>query len=113
LFRSLCAALIVGVAASLTVVPAIPAPIVAGFERFGRHAKDAPGKIEAGLLMLGEVGCVNCHAAGAGAGRHLNAKSGPLLDSVGERVDPGRVRRAVAVWPLVVPVRVCWGFRVF
>ena len=81
------------VAVALATSLATAAPIVSGFERFGRHAKDAPGKIEAGLLLLGELGCVNCHAAGDGARRHLDAKSGPLLDSVGERVDPAWIER--------------------
>ena len=85
--RSLCAALIVGMAAGLAVTPAIPAPIVAGFERFGRQTDNAIDRIEAGLLLLGELGCVNCHRAGA-AEAHVSAKAGPILDRVGERIDP-------------------------
>ncbi|MEN9666872.1 MAG: hypothetical protein RLZZ326_3235, partial [Planctomycetota bacterium] len=57
--RSLCVALIVGMAAGSAVVPATAAPIVAGFERFGRQTDKAIDRIEAGLLLLGELGCVN------------------------------------------------------
>lgn len=63
-------------------------PIVPGFERFGRHLDDAQGRIEAGLLLVGELGCANCHAAGEAAAAHLHSKKGPLLDRVGDRIRP-------------------------
>jgi len=66
---------------------AAAAPIVPGFERFGRAATGQAETIEAGLLLLGELGCVNCHAAGAAAA-HLLPKQGPILSKVGERLKP-------------------------
>jgi hypothetical protein len=38
-------------------------PIVAGFERFGRSAADDDDRVEAGLLLISELGCTNSHAA--------------------------------------------------
>jgi len=62
-------------------------PIVPGFERFGREAVAQPERVEAGLLLLGELGCVNCHAADTDQAAHLMPKLGPSLDKVGERVN--------------------------
>jgi mono/diheme cytochrome c family protein len=64
------------------------APIVPGFERYGRSASDPAAAIESGLLLLGELGCVNCHAAGKEQSAHLLPKQGPLLDKVGGRLRP-------------------------
>ena len=64
------------------------APVVPGFERYGRSASDPAAAIESGLLLLGELGCVNCHAAGKEQTTHLMPKQGPLLDKVGERLRP-------------------------
>jgi mono/diheme cytochrome c family protein len=67
------------------------APLVPGYERFGRpfvQAADATPTIESGLLLAGELGCVNCHAASPDSRRHLLPKSGPVLDKVGERIRP-------------------------
>ena len=84
----LCA-LVVGIILSLSATGPHAAPIVAGYERFGRQAPDEAARVEAGLLLLGELGCVNCHAAGEPAAAHLAAKAGPGLDAVGRRLDPG------------------------
>lgn len=84
----LCA-LVVGIILSLSATVPHAAPIVAGYERFGRQAPDEAARFEAGLLLLGELGCVNCHAAGEPAAAHLAAKAGPGLDAVGRRLDPG------------------------
>lgn len=65
------------------------APVVPGFERFGRIAGDPAATVEGGLLLLGELGCVNCHAAGEQAAAHLLPKRGPTLSQVGQRVSPG------------------------
>ena len=72
----LCA-LVVGIILSLSATGPHAAPIVAGYERFGRQAPDEAARVEAGLLLLGELGCVNCHAAGEPAAAHLAAKAGP------------------------------------
>jgi len=71
------------------------APVVAGFERVGRDAADLPARIDGGLLLVGELGCTNCHEAGAAA-PHLLPKAGPVLDGVGERIDPRWVERYLA-----------------
>ncbi|MFM9197427.1 MAG: c-type cytochrome, partial [Planctomycetia bacterium] len=67
---------------------AAAAPRVAGFERFGRAAAEPAATVESGLLLLGELGCVNCHATGQQAATHLLTKQGPNLDSVGGRIEP-------------------------
>ena len=72
------------------------APLVAGYERFGRPFVEAASpadsasqsQIESGLLLAGELGCVNCHAASPDGRRHLLPKSGPVLDKVGEQTRP-------------------------
>jgi mono/diheme cytochrome c family protein len=61
---------------------------VPGFERYGRSVSDPAAAIESGLLLLGELGCVNCHAAGKEQAAQLMPKQGPLLDKVGERLRP-------------------------
>ena len=74
----------------LAISPAALAsgPIVAGFERFGRPTTDPAAQIESGLLLIGELGCVNCHAPTATAAAHLLPKRGPILDRVGQRLAP-------------------------
>jgi len=63
-------------------------PVVPGFERFGRSASDPAAAIDSGLVLLGELGCVSCHAAGQEQAAHLMPKRGPNLDKVGERLRP-------------------------
>lgn len=67
------------------------APVVPGFQRFGRPAVvagDRSATVESGLLLLGELGCVNCHAAPPDAARHLLVKAGPSLADAGGRINP-------------------------
>ncbi len=52
---------------------------VPGFTRFYANAGDP---VEGGLLLLGELGCVNCHASKAG----LDSRMGPVLTGVGSRL---------------------------
>lgn len=63
------------------------APVVPGYERFGRLGTDATAQIEAGLLLVGELGCTNCHAAESAA-VHLRSKPAPDLTTVGQRLKP-------------------------
>ncbi len=67
-------------------------PRVAGFERFSRPLLTGEqadmAAVEAGLLLLGELGCVNCHAPSDAMAPHLHAKPGPVLDTVGQRLRP-------------------------
>lgn len=90
------AAFALALQASGCMAVAAAAPIVPGFERFGRHAADAPARIEAGLVLLGELGCANCHAAGERAAAHLLSKQGPALDRVGDRIRPEWLVRHLA-----------------
>ena len=83
-----CAAALVAMSVVVGFRAATAAPIVSGFERYGRSASDPAAAIESGLLLLGDLGCVNCHAAGKEKAAHLMPKRGPLLDKVGERLRP-------------------------
>ena len=69
-------------------------PVVPGFERF--HTGDDPPQVsnpvEGGLLLLGELNCTACHAAGAALERWIPGKQAPILDKVGSRVRPGYLR---------------------
>lgn len=69
-------------------------PVVAGFERFFRAADSDEAR--GGRLLLGELSCVACHAAGRSLERRIEAKQAPLLDTVGARVQPAYVRRFLA-----------------
>ena len=71
-------------------------PVVAGYERFGRAVTDPADRVEAGLLLLGELGCINCHSPGDQSAAHLFAKTGPILDGVGNRLDPAWLERYLA-----------------
>jgi len=66
--------------------PALAAPTVAGFERFGRS--EGADSIEAGLLLAGELGCTTCHRAGEHQLPHLSTALPPRL--AGENADVGR-----------------------
>ena len=66
------------------------APIVPGFERFGRS--DTANELEAGLLLLGELGCANCHTASEPQAAHLTPPQPPRLGgeatAIGRRLRP-------------------------
>ncbi len=66
-------------------------PVVPGFERFfaGPKADAARG----GALLMGELGCVNCHRAEGPAAARLATKRGPVLDGVGSRVRRSFLRK--------------------
>ncbi len=69
-------------------------PVVAGFERFDAAPKS--DTIEAGLLLLGELGCTSCHKADPGFAAHLGRKQAPVLDGVGSRVRASYIRAFLA-----------------
>ena len=61
-------------------------PLVPGFERF-HYAGDPPKFLaRGGLLLLGELNCVGCHAAPADWTPHLPNRLGPNLSRVGDRL---------------------------
>jgi mono/diheme cytochrome c family protein len=68
-----------------------PRPIVAGFERFGG---DDPA--EGGRLLLGELGCTNCHRADPGVMAQLLVKKAPLLADAGSRLRPDWLQKWIA-----------------
>lgn len=53
-------------------------PMVIGSER-------AAEQVERGDLLLGELGCINCHAAGEGDAQRFVPRRGPDLSSAGDR----------------------------
>lgn len=61
-------------------------PIVPGFERF--YATAGADKVEGGRLLLGELNCTGCHAAGDGLSQRLIKRQPPLLDGIPARVLP-------------------------
>lgn len=69
-------------------------PFVAGFERF--HAAATGNLADGGRLLLGELACTKCHAAGNPAAQQLLAKEPPILDKAGERLRPEWVRKFLA-----------------
>ena len=77
---------LVGAIGLLSFAPSLhAAPVVPGFERFGRAgASPAP----AGDLLLGELNCVLCHST-----KTTPAKQGPVLDKVGERIRSAYLRK--------------------
>lgn len=82
--------LVAVIIAGFIATPATAAPTVPGFERFGRSAE--ANRVEAGLLLLGELSCTSCHAASEGQARHLTAAPPPRLSgdttAVGRRLRP-------------------------
>jgi mono/diheme cytochrome c family protein len=71
-------------------VASIEHPVVPGFERF--HADPGSDAIAGGLILLGELNCTSCHAAGAEIDGQVLRKQAPILDSVGSRVRPSYLR---------------------
>jgi mono/diheme cytochrome c family protein len=68
-----------------------PRPLVAGFERFGGE-----DPVEGGRLLLGELGCTNCHPAEAGIATQLLVKKAPLLADAGSRLRPEWMAKWIA-----------------
>jgi len=69
-------------------VSADSVPFVAGFDRFAQSHST-----QAGQLLLTELGCTACHLSDHDA---LQAKRGPVLESVGRRLSPDWVRQFLA-----------------
>lgn len=73
-----------------THVSADVKPFVAGFERFARHGD--VDSVTAGRLLLTELNCTACHAAGP----EILPKRGPNLGGVGNRVSHRWLARFLA-----------------
>ena len=64
-------------------------PIIASFERF--HSEQKPSDL--GELLLGELGCVACHAATEKPYERISLKVAPRLDDIASRVRPEYLMR--------------------
>lgn len=64
--------------------------IVPAFERF--YSTEGTDSVRAGLLLLGELNCVGCHATGSQSPLLASPKRAPILDQVGRRVRPEFLR---------------------
>lgn len=86
--RSVCILLALPFVAMLAAecVSADVAPRVIGFERFPPAGEGE--QITAGELLLGELNCTSCHAAGPQLAGRVERKPAPVLDTVGQRVRP-------------------------
>ncbi|SFH69537.1 family 16 glycoside hydrolase [Planctomicrobium piriforme] len=60
-------------------------PRIPGYERFHALSKHST---DGGLLLLGELGCINCHAPSETLKANLLPKTAPILTEVGARVRP-------------------------
>ncbi len=65
-------------------------PRVPGFERFASTATDIEQIREGGRILISELGCVACHAAGKFE-QVVEKKEAPILDQVGSRLRHGFV----------------------
>jgi len=65
-------------------------PVVPGFERL--HAAEGTSLRESGLLLLGELGCVNCHGATPAQGQWTTPRPAPVLDNLDGTLRPGWVQ---------------------
>jgi len=74
-------------------------PLIPGFERFHAATPDAAG----GRLLIGELGCVKCHAASKELDALVNAKQAPILSKVGERARPQWITDFIAAPHAVKP----------
>jgi mono/diheme cytochrome c family protein len=75
-----------------------PHPRVLGFERFYAQGDSATphAALEGGLLLLGELNCTSCHAAGDALVGRVVKKQAPILSEVGSRVRPEYLARFLA-----------------
>ena len=55
-----------------------------GFERFHRNGDS--DRLRGGEILLGELGCGNCHQPGEAAASRIVRRQAPLLDGVGGRI---------------------------
>lgn len=68
-------------------------PRIPGFERFHAMSNEATA---GGSLLVGELGCVNCHIASADLKQRFDSKIAPRLSEVGARVQPAWMMKFIA-----------------
>lgn len=62
------------------------APFIGGYDSDDTD-RSVPS-VEAGLLLIGELGCTSCHASSTEKNQWLRPRQAPRLDSVAQRIDP-------------------------
>ena len=67
-------------------------PFLPGYNRFYLDSKEKGDAVRGGTLLLGELGCVQCHKAEPEIAKSLQTKQAPILDKVGNRVQPAYLR---------------------
>jgi mono/diheme cytochrome c family protein len=68
-------------------------PRIPGFERFHATAVDSKA---GGALLIGELGCLNCHSGNKEISEFINTKQAPILSEVGKRVQPDWMIKFIA-----------------
>lgn len=63
-----------------------PPPFIGGYDCVIRD--EATASVEAGILLIGELGCTSCHAPSSKDNPWLRPRQAPRLDSVAQRIDP-------------------------
>jgi len=61
-------------------------PFLPGYNRFYLDSKEKGDAVRGGTLLLGELGCVQCHKAEPEIAKSLQTKQAPILDGVGSRI---------------------------
>ena len=73
----------------LWVVPVsgqAPPPFIGGYDSV--IPDETTASVEAGILLIGELGCTSCHATSSKSSQWLRPRQAPRLDSVAKRIDP-------------------------
>ncbi len=68
-------------------------PRIPGFERFHSSAFDSS---DGGLLLVGELGCINCHQSNDQLKSLVQTKQAPIMSEVGNRVRPDWMMKFIA-----------------
>ena len=69
-------------------------PVVLGYER--TQQEPSVDLTRAGLLLLGELGCANCHETDRDARSLFDTRTAPRLRGVGSRLNGGYLKRFLA-----------------
>jgi cytochrome c2 len=86
-FKRTMAALSIGLSAAVSLSAN---PLSVGYERF--HAAPEADLVEAGELLIGELGCANCHQVSGELADRFPTRTGPDLDGIVARANQGWLR---------------------
>ena len=70
-------------------------PRVPGYERLASQSSNTDSLVMSGQILVSELGCLSCHAAGQ-QNSLLEKKEAPILDQSGSRLRPGFVASMLA-----------------